>query len=291
MSEKLERRQEVRLRRSRLLHNPLEKAITYKIATTQSDFEQAFGLVWRRYIQVRLQADDGIGIRFTKYHLLPSTKVFVARFRKALLDGNFDQLKSDPGQMVGTLSFVADTPLGLPSDEICRTKIGELRAQGSRCAEVIALGVEPEFRDCKVMVFLYKLMFEYARLEGITDLLCAVTKRHIDFYHRMLLFEPMGELTPYAAGNNEEVQVQRLNLERARNAAEQVYGALDFDANLHAFFFTSSGSRELGRGTPWAPETTKYFLEERTSMLKSLSPETLDAIRSEYTKEGCAFPY
>jgi hypothetical protein len=289
-----EKRREIRLRRSHLLENPEEVAVTYKIASSRSELDHSFRLVWDAYVKVGLQAPDTPPIRFTKYHLMPSTKVFVAIHRAELEKEKPDYGKlKQPGQIVGTLTLVPDSAFGLPMEEVCSDSVNLIREEKGLPAEVIGLAVNPEFRSHNVMMYLYKLMFEYARLCGVTDITCSVTKRHIRFYQTMLLFEPMGELKTYGAANGLEVQCHRLNIENGRKIAEDVYHSQHFDADLYTFFFTENErfGRLAGEGGQLDPATLKYFLEERTRMLDSLNATDLDKLRAAYSARNSVFPY
>jgi ribosomal protein S18 acetylase RimI-like enzyme len=289
-----ERRREVRLRRSNLISDQCEGSVTYKVATDQHELERSFELVWQSYVKVGLQAPDSDPIRFTKYHLLPSTKVFIAIYRPELLEEkpDYSRLK-EPGEIVGTLTLVANSPMGLPMEEVCHDAVQELRDQGSHPAEVVALAVNPEYRRHNIMMYLYKLMFEYANLTEVSDITCSVTKRHISFYQSMLLFQPMGELQTYSAANGLEVQCHRLNIEFGRQTARDVYNDRHFDADLYTFFFTENPQwqRSLGMGRPWSEELLRYFLTKRTRFLDTLDEKTRALLRREYSERSATFPF
>lgn len=289
-----ERRREVRLRRSKLIDMQDRCSITYKIAHETAELESAFELVWDSYVKVGLQVDDGLNIRVTKYHLLPTTKVLVAIYHPELdkEDPVYEKLK-EPGVVVGTLTLVLDSPLGLPNEEICGNELAELQRSGRLVAEVIALSVNPDFRKDNVMMYLYKLMFQYARFKGVTDLTCSVTKKHIRFYQRMLLFKPLGEIKKYSAANQLETQCHLLDLQRAEHEAKTTYHSQHFDADLYTFFFTDNKKtgRPLGEGAPLSREQLNYFIVQRTPLLETLDDKSKDILRQEYANVGSVFPF
>jgi len=289
-----ERRREIRLRRSNLLENPMERAITYKIASDRDEMEQCFKLAYQSYVDAGYQSTDHSGIRFTKYHLLPSSKIFLALFRPSLTKDNpsYEEL-SNPGEVVGTLSLIPNTPLGLPMEEICNSQVQALRDEGGFPAEVVALAVNPEYRKYNIMMYLYKLMFEYAQLKGISDITCSVTKRHCRFYQNILLFEPMGELETYPSFEHVQAQCHRLNIKQARIAAKEAYHSRHFDADLFTFFFSENPeySRPRGEGGAWLEEDISYFLSQHTELRDSLDDRTLTILRQEYNRLNYQFPY
>jgi len=278
----IEKRRSVRIRRSKLLQNT--ENIEYKIATTTEEIEQALELVTQQYISVGLHNKDS-ELRLTKYHLLPDSKIFIA-------------IKKLPGGkevVVGTLTMVVDTSMGLPMDEIYSMSLNRLRISGLLLAESISLAISPEESALQnnISMFLFKLCFQYAKLLHVNDLMCSVTKKHIPFYEELLLFKPIGELTPYSYANGLSIQGHRLNLMQASSQFEEVYSGMEFDANLHRFFFTETREyhRPFGKGEAMSPEQLRYFLESRTQLLSSLSTNDRTILRNEFSAQEKIFAY
>lgn len=284
----VERRNEVRLSKE-TEDSPKVRSVTYKIASDKNELEKAYGLVWNNYVETGLQRVDDIGIRFTKYHLLPNTRVFVANYHEELAEGRPDKFKGK-GECVGTVTLILDGPMGLPMEEFCGDEISKLRMEGRRVAEVVAFAVNPKYTRYKVFLHMFKLLFQFAALKGVTDLCCSVTERHIKFYRRVCLFEPIGELVPYSAAYKLKVQGHRLDIEQANRKAEEFYGGREFDADLHRFFFSESYNRKKGEGHPMSPDDISYFVKERTDFANCLDLNDIDILRSEYKSEGLDFP-
>jgi hypothetical protein len=288
-----ERRREVRLRRSRPTEDRLDQAVNYRIAQEVTELESAFELVYRSYVEVGLEPNRGEGkLRFTKFHLLPTTKVFTAIYHPDVPTEDWLRpSQQQAGQVVGTLTLIIDGPMGLPMEEVCGEGVHHLREAGRVPAEVVGLAVNPEFRRLNLMMYIYRLMFEYARWKGVTDLCASVTKRHINFYRSLLLFEPMGSLMPYSGANGLEVQCHRLDMERAERDAKRVYGGEPFDCDLFSFFFRSSSSRPSGEGGPWSKQTLERLHQRRPQVIQFLSDEERKVLRAEYARMGGEFPY
>jgi hypothetical protein len=289
----VERRREIRLRRSHLLENPIEAAITYKIAIGREQHERSFALVWDAYVKVGLQKQDDSGIRFTKYHLLPTTKVFVAVYRPELIspDPNFDSM-TEPGEIIGTLTLVMDSPMGLPLDEVCGQEIHKLRDRGRKLAEVIALAINPKYRKCNLMMRLFKLMYGYAIFKGVTDICASVTDRHIQFYKDILLFTPLGEKQSYSSANWLPVQCHYLDILEAPERYKQVYSHQDFDCDLLAFFLKDprTPSRPQGEGYPWSEEMIAYFRANKPEIFACLTDKDIGILKGEYAGYNLCFP-
>jgi len=278
----VEKRRSVRIRRSKLLN--ITKDIEYKIATTTQEMEQALELVTQQYISVGLHKQDN-DLRMTKYHLLPESKIFIAI--KSLPDGQ--------EKIIGTLTLVTDSSMGLPMDEIYFNKINRLRISGLLLAEVIGLAVSPgeSALQNNIVMYLFKICLQYSKLTHVNDLLCSVTKKHITFYQELLLFKSIGELSPYSYANGLSIQGHRLNLQQADSQFEEVYSGMEFDADLHRFFFTETReyNRPFGKGDAMTPEQLRYFLEERTKLLSALSTKDRQILRNEFTAQKKIFAY
>ncbi|VAW59483.1 hypothetical protein MNBD_GAMMA11-2651 [hydrothermal vent metagenome] len=278
----IEKRRSVRIRRSKLLHKI--QNIEYKIAITTEELEQAFELVTKQYINVGLHENNN-ELRLTRYHLLPDTKIFIA------IKKNNDKTET----VVGTITMIVDNSMGLPMDELYREQLNEMRDNGLHLAEVIGLSVEPEQSALhnNITIFLYKICLQYARLTQINDLLCSVTKKHIQFYEDLLLFKPVGDLFPYSYANGQLIQGHRLNICQANREFKEVYSGMEFDADLHRFFFTETQqfNRPKGEGGAMTPEQMRYFIEKRTRLLSSLSCSDKHILRNEFTKKNKKFIY
>lgn len=278
----IEKRRSIRIRRSKLLKNT--ENIEYKIAISTDELEQAFELVTQQYVSAGLhnKNDD---LRITKYHLLPSCKVFIA----------IQKMADYTEKVVGTITMIEDSSMGLPMDEIYPDHLQSLRTNNHKLAEVICLAVSPEQSAIQnnIVMYLYKICLQFSRFIQITDLLCTVKPKHTTFYEDLLLFKRVGDLVPYSYAKNKLVQGYQLNLRQANNEFEEVYSGMEFDADLHRFFFTDTKqfNRPCGKGDAMTPEQQRYFFEKRTQLLSSLSRKEKSILRDEYAGKRKIFHY
>jgi len=278
----IEKRRSIRIRRTKLLSKT--ENIEYKIASTTKEIEQALKLVTQQYISVGLHKTDS-NLRLTKYHLLPESKVFIAIKKRP----------NNQEEVIGTLTFINDSLMGLPMEEIYREKIERLRITGLQLSEVIGLAVSPSVSALhnNIVMYLFKICLQYAQLSQVNDLLCSVTKKHIGFYQELLLFKPIGELSPYSYANGLSIQGHRLNLKQADKEYKSVYSGMEFDADLHRFFFTETREfdRPFGKGHAMTPDQMRYFIETRTQLLSSLSNKDKSILRQEFSAQEKVFAY
>lgn len=154
--------------------SPLE----YGLARTTDERLGAFRLIHQAYVRAGLGQETPLGLRVTKYQIEPTSQVFVG------------MLGSD---VVSTVSLIGDGPLGLPMESMFAPEVAELREQGEKLSEVSCLADRrqdvrrflPAFQE------MTRLMAQFARYEGIGNLLITVNPRHVKFYTHYLGFQPI----------------------------------------------------------------------------------------------------
>jgi len=163
--------------------------ISYKIASTRVERENAFRLVYQSYVRSGLADPNPHQMRVSPYHLLPTTQIFVAMLRD---------------EVVFTASLVSDDAMGLPMESVYPEEVALRRQQGHRLAEVTCLADRrARFRGF-VPVFLKigQILIQYAQQQQLDQLLVAVHPRHAGFYQRLLRFESIGDEKDYPMVRN-----------------------------------------------------------------------------------------
>lgn len=152
--------------------------LEYGLARTTDERLGAFRLIHQAYVRAGLGQESSLGLRVTKYQIQPTSQVFVG------------MLGSD---VVSTVSLIGDGPLGLPMESMFAPEVAELREQGEKLSEVSCLADRrqdvrrflPAFQE------MTRLMAQFARYEGIGNLLITVNPRHVKFYTHYLGFVPI----------------------------------------------------------------------------------------------------
>jgi hypothetical protein len=189
----------------------ISREIVVKIASEPEEWEQAFELVAANYQERGYEAATAKPYRFTPYHVLPDTTVFVAKFE---------------GRVVATFSLVADnTLLGLPMEAIYGEEIAELRRQGRRMGEVTSFAVtdlsQREF--LQVFTAMIRLMKQYHVTHGGDTWVITVNPRHRNFYCKVLGYRPLGPCKPYAAVGDAPAEAYVLDRDLMRANAPRSY--------------------------------------------------------------------
>lgn len=196
---------------SRLGFKPQEIAgLVFKIADRRSEWEQAFRLLHDVSVQAGYYQPKASGMRISPCHAVPSTAVFIA-------------LKGE--QVVGTMTLVEDSPLGVPMEPIFPDEVNRYRVQKRRVAEVSALAVHKAFRGTGMTMTMNRVMWRWAYFyRQLTDLVISVRTMLADYYESVLLFEQIGPSRPYRGLNDTPVVPMRLDLQTAVERYQRVYG-------------------------------------------------------------------
>ena len=180
--------------------SPVVASLDFGFATMLSEFEGAFRLLHDQYVWRRYMTPDPSGLRLNLHNILPSTKVLVVKAE---------------ARVVGTLTVVEDSRLGLPMDEAFGAEMGRLRERGRRVAEAASLAVDPSYRECGVaiLVRLLRMAVLYAaRIARVDDLCFALHPRHREFYLRLFPFRRFSEMRTSPRINGAPVIGLRLDL-------------------------------------------------------------------------------
>ena len=95
--------------------------------------------------------------------------------------------------IAGTVTLGLDSPTGIVVDELYRTEVDKLRAQGRKLAELTKLAVDEGVGSKIMLASLFHIAFIYAfHIHKYSDFVIEVNPRHALFYKRMLGFEQIG---------------------------------------------------------------------------------------------------
>lgn len=155
------------------------------LARTVADFDGALRLLHDQYVSRGYIRPLPCGRRVGLHHVFPSTKVVVVK-REA--------------RVIGTITLVEDSCLGLPTDEAFGAELGRLRDRGRRLAEGGSLAVDPTARSSSaaVIIRLLRMATIYAASIARADDFCFVVHpRHRAFYLRLFPFREFRERRAY----------------------------------------------------------------------------------------------
>ncbi|WP_124841400.1 GNAT family N-acetyltransferase [Burkholderia cepacia] len=203
--------------------------ITVGLAANFLQREQAFRLVHDAYVARGITVPTRSGMKFSPHHVLPGTTTFIAE---------------RAGRVLGTISLVEDSPIGLPMETVHAAEVAALRHAGRRFAEVSTLSVAQDVRGRGVSLLLYNALFRWARRHRlIEDLVIAVHPKMREFYCHGLLFECLGPTREYGTLNRALSIPLRIDLTTAPIRYRDTYDRGDMEieiaerrTNLYRFF-------------------------------------------------------
>ncbi len=255
--------------------------ITVKLATTKEELEAAYHLLHEAYVGIRIMDPHPSKIRVNIYSTLPFTSVIIA--------------KKD-SKVIGTVSLIKDSPIGLPSDSSYRTENDEHRIVGDKLVEVSALAVDYEYRKSQsgstVSLLLMRYLYEYAIkfIDG-DHLVCTIHPRSILFYEAFFNFKQEGQIIQYGFVKNALAAYLSLNLRTLPEWFKATTGQESRNKNFYRFWHLEcltnlifpQRSTALSLDSVMTPELLEYFFMFKTNLLMELERDQLSLIKSAYS--------
>jgi hypothetical protein len=211
----------------------LHEHVDFALARGIQSFDAAFRLVHDEYVSRGYMKPLRSGRRLSVRHALPTTRVFVAQVGC---------------EVVGTMTLIQDSLLGLPMDDLYRAELARLREDGRLVAEVSALAMHPSYRSAgpAILLRLIRMLALYAvEVARLDDLCIAVLPRHAAFYREFFDFEPFGGQTTYARINWTPAVGLRLDLHLVRAIIDRVQGGEGGQDVVHHFLYGAGNYQQV----------------------------------------------
>lgn len=248
------------------IDSQLPEGLDIRVARTKEELTAAYRILHDSYVEMGYMTPQANGMRVIKYFALPTTTNLIAVLN---------------GKVIGTISVIRRTSMGLPLESIC--SIESHCGQGS-VAEISSLAIAKDFRMGNGAVFLplLKYLLEYTRhYMGINRFFLAVNPRQVDFYQGLLLFDrlPMKTVKEYSFANNHAAVVLTGDFDVLEKRGKKVYGNKPAKTNLYHYFYKSSSAflqfpdRTFKKimDPVLSPDLFSYFFCEQSNVLNDLS--------------------
>lgn len=233
-------------------------------AKSRAELEEAYRLVYSSYLNRGYIEQNPAKIRVTLFNVLPQSITFVGLLRNTV---------------VGTVTVVPDTPLGLPMDEVYHDELRELRDAGRKMAEVTMLADRRGqiLRALPMLLLLMKLVFDYAMLVlNVDDLCITINPRHERYYRRYLLFRNLGGLKAYPSVQHNPALAKRLDLKNVRKECEG-------NEELLGRFFRNRTARSVFEAKHrLSPEDLKHFFVDLTPAFREAPRKSIEYVQAQY---------
>lgn len=148
--------------------------------------KKAYMLLHKLYSKMGITPEEPKGMWLSIYDALPETTTFL--------------VEDDESEIVGALTVVFDSPIGLPADALYKEEIDRLRCSGRKVCEIISLGISDRAKgSIKLLASLFYCAYLQSwRSKNSTDFVITVHARYEKFYCRNILFKKIGEVRKYA---------------------------------------------------------------------------------------------
>ena len=195
--------------------------IEFKVATSSVEIIQAFQLLKQSYIDRGIVVDQEMYMK--AIYLLPTTTTFIA---------------SKNTEIIGTISLIKDSELGLPMEAVHKKEVRRIRHSGRHISEVSSFAISPQYRRTGLSLMLYNMLYQWASyLDEIDDLLIATHPSMKPFYSSFLFFSTLGPAQKYQKLSNAISIPMRLNLNDIQEKIYTIYGKKMLNRNVSVFDF------------------------------------------------------
>lgn len=248
------------------------RPVEFRVVHETEEFKAALRLAYDEYLKRGYTKPNPAQMKLSIYQALPSTTTFIATHRRA--------------GIIGTMSLIVDSPLGLPMDEAYKSELDRLRGEGSRLAEATMLalntdlfggGVFTMFHAKKLLLTLrlFKVMFDYLRAcTDVQELVACFNPKHQILYD-FLQLKPLGGLKSYTSANGNPAVARHLNVaETQRQATTHVAYRL--------FYGKTPSPKMFSRKLVLSPEHLRELFVETLPLFASASPTELRHIQRCY---------
>lgn len=238
-----------------------DPGITYKLAETESEFQQAYSLLHDSYVEQGFIHPQKSGMRLLPHFILPNSVTLVA--------------VNTNKEVVGTLTIIKKSALPLPMEK--EFSLEHIKSLGENYAEISALAVKRGYRRANggsVFLFMLNFMYHYCVDQlNLKYLSIVIHPRDEDFYAGLMFFKriPNQDIVNYMGA---PALAMYLDLDEAYIRFDQTYSHLPPEKDLLAFFMRKFGN-------------LKYV--ERPYYLTSFSTVTPEIFTSLFVEKGHIF--
>lgn len=196
----------------------LKEKITIKLASTSDEFFEAMWLISREYVRKGLIKSELKQPYFSPYLIIPNNRLLIALHGK---------------QIIGTISLIEDSPIGIPMDNVHMNETVFLRKKSVKFAEIGSFAIDSNYQHLGITLQLYKAIFSYVcEYRNIEYILAAVHPRVAGIYKNLFKFEQVGDIQQYSKLNNAKSVPLQLN---TANTIEFIKKTNAFDRNNYSY--------------------------------------------------------
>jgi hypothetical protein len=166
----------------------------FRPAKSSTEFKAAAHLVYLEYMRKKYTIPNKGQLRISIYQFLKKSTTLIALYKKKYI--------------IGTMTLIEDSPLGLPMDKIYKTELDVFRDQGRNLVECgllamndrilgdARLGFSQMDRMVAVLHFFKRMIQHLRSAENAPVLVCCFHPNH-EFFYRGIQLEPLAGRKPH----------------------------------------------------------------------------------------------
>lgn len=240
----------------------LPKELNIKVASTIKEIQEAFVLVQEQYWKHGLVDKKTTEKLVTKFHILPTASVVIAKWNN---------------EVVGTITLINDSPLGLPSEGLF--SFNDLRDKNSKVlAEAAFFAIREDF-ELTITWPLFKYFYELARrVHTIDTLIIPIPedKNLFQLCESILFLKALSNdtYTPHPYLNYGAVKLYQLDYLSVNMQMIKHYWKKPLNKDLLSYLHNCEFSNfefpdEISR--KWSPDDLRHLFSEHEDLKESLS--------------------
>jgi hypothetical protein len=180
---------------------------------SQEELLKSYALLYKEYLARGYCENNSARLHLNLFAILPSTRTLVLRYRE---------------RIIGTISLINDSPVGLPMESLFPREIGRLRQSKRKIAEVGLLALDLEFfgkhrysltdlRKFCGLFHLVRAIINQARYDGNSDIVIAVHPKHEQLYS-YITFKSFGLVKSYSSACGNPALPMHMNIDYAKSS-------------------------------------------------------------------------
>jgi len=250
------------------------ESIDFRVARSRQELQNAYRLVYREYLKRGYTKQSDSQLRLSIFNALPKTTTFIA---------------VNSGVILATATVIADSPLGMPMDEIYHRELEPLRKKQHKLCEVSMLASDTTLfhkgtslllssKKMFLVFFLFKTILDYVRYILGLDCICITINPKHNLIYDFLLFKDLGQLKTYRQANNAPAIAKYVDLHTIEKECIK-----QKKAGMRKMFFQKKSDAEQFRGKfKFSADDLRYFFVQKTDIFKQASVQQLAVIKNCY---------
>ncbi|PCJ56240.1 MAG: hypothetical protein COA79_19505 [Planctomycetota bacterium] len=250
--------------------------ITVSVANKLTDRIQAYNLLYSVYVEKEFVSPNKSKMWYSLFDAHPDTVTFIAK---------------DNNKVVGAITVVFDSEMGLPAESVYSKEIDQLRKINRKPTEIISLGISKDARGAQnILIKLFNLAYLTAKeIHLASDFIITINPKHAPFYIKKMFFKIIGENKSYDKVGGAPATLLILNFKKVEKVINAIrLKTYNNKTNCRFFIpllFIEDEKEEVikmikNEMSPMTKEEVNYFFEDESKQTYDNSEEHFEYVRN-----------